>query len=1377
MKKTGKKLTAILLAAAMAVALMPSLGVQTVYAEEDYAAMSVEAGISAIEPGTRIWFGNVDQEEGETVQDTKWRVLETSEDRAMLISEELLDVIQYDTERGRDWNSSTSRDWCLNYYQNWKGTLIEKDAIALTSKHDDVYQTGEQEIFRKLDITNEHFFLLSAEEADTLFESNADRLAYYSNGESDYWWLRSDRPDRDDLAAFVWEGGAINNYFRHWYYGARPAFNLDLTQVLMTSSPEGKITDSLGQFTEIMPAESNERKLTLYDDERDFTVSLPENAELTAEVNYSSWSIPIGYSGAGDGENEYVSAILFGSDGEALFYGSFAQDSASGTASIALPAGLDVGSYELDLFSEQKNGVHASDYASAFTAVDLEVVEEIPVAFEAVSVAAGASVIEPGIRIWFGNVEQEEGETEPDTKWRILETSEDRAMLISEELLALMPFDDGDLDRSWNSCTARDWCLDYFDNWKGSLIEKSAIALTSKHDGVYQTGEHEIFGEQDITNEHFFFLSAEEADTLFKNNADRIAYGNWDGESYFWWLRSDRPDWQALAAFVWEGGSINNLWKSNSYGARPAFNLDLTPVLLTSSPEGKITGITGEFTAIEVVNSNERKLTLYDAERDFTVSLPADAKLTEGKNYSSWSIPIGYSGAGEGENEYVSAILRGSDGEALYYGSFAQGSESGTASIAIPAGLDIGSYELDLFSEQKNGVHASDYASAFTAVELEVVEDTPPVIDPSTLKMEFPDDRNVMASGDKATISLKVTDNGEITQVRVIYKGPGNWYRWFDLEPVGDDIWSGEFEVVSTTPPGQWKIRYFDAYDNAGNVSEVFNSNIVDYEDVLADLSEGDFTISTRYNLSFDENGGMGEMEPIPAFEGDELEVPGCAFTAPENKVFWGWNTVDVGTQGNYGTWYYPGDKITLGEDLTLYARWSDPALSICSYDMTQEKSSSGGKFTDLFGWGDPSYGCNNYTVMMGDEYSVTAIPDEWYEFVGWYNGKYIHEDEQGNPIQDAKPYLNEENLITTDLTCSFTVSGSMVLCPVFKEADPISIQNAKVVLSGTSFTYDGKVHKPTVKTIGGMTLDPATDYTLKIRDSKGATVSSPKEPDTYTITITGKGHYTGTTTATYKIIALTPTGITLKPAEADLATGATLQLQATVTPAGADPAVTWKSSNTGIATVDSSGKVKAKKYGKVTITATTVNGKKATSTIQTRFSDVNNPRKTYYVPVYWAVDNGITKSTVTFKPDNTVTRGEFVAFIWRMAGQPSSGAKLNFKDVNESTQFYAAIRWAVGKGIIKGYSDKTFRGDVGVTRGEAATMLWRFAGKPEPKTKKSPFSDLMESGADSYKAILWGYENKIINGSGGMFLKNDGCTRGNIVTFLHRYNKIVPTV
>ncbi|MDO4191655.1 MAG: Ig-like domain-containing protein [Erysipelotrichaceae bacterium] len=67
---------------------------------------------------------------------------------------------------------------------------------------------------------------------------------------------------------------------------------------------------------------------------------------------------------------------------------------------------------------------------------------------------------------------------------------------------------------------------------------------------------------------------------------------------------------------------------------------------------------------------------------------------------------------------------------------------------------------------------------------------------------------------------------------------------------------------------------------------------------------------------------------------------------------------------------------------------------------------------------------------------------------------------------------------------------------------------------------------------------------------------------------------------------------VSVSPETAQMFTGEKLQLQAAVLPSAAsDKTVTWKSSNTAVATVDSTGKVTAVSNGTATITATTRDG------------------------------------------------------------------------------------------------------------------------------------------------------------------------------------------
>jgi len=90
--------------------------------------------------------------------------------------------------------------------------------------------------------------------------------------------------------------------------------------------------------------------------------------------------------------------------------------------------------------------------------------------------------------------------------------------------------------------------------------------------------------------------------------------------------------------------------------------------------------------------------------------------------------------------------------------------------------------------------------------------------------------------------------------------------------------------------------------------------------------------------------------------------------------------------------------------------------------------------------------------------------------------------------------------------------------------------------------------------------------------------------------TIVGFGYVAGTSV----------TGVTINPNTLNLNVGANSTLTATVAPISAiNKNITWKSSNTNIATVDTKGKVIGKANGTATITVTTVEGSKtATCTV-----------------------------------------------------------------------------------------------------------------------------------------------------------------------------------
>ena len=97
-----------------------------------------------------------------------------------------------------------------------------------------------------------------------------------------------------------------------------------------------------------------------------------------------------------------------------------------------------------------------------------------------------------------------------------------------------------------------------------------------------------------------------------------------------------------------------------------------------------------------------------------------------------------------------------------------------------------------------------------------------------------------------------------------------------------------------------------------------------------------------------------------------------------------------------------------------------------------------------------------------------------------------------------------------------------------------------------------------------------------------------------------GSGVEAKCTVKVVKTLPVSPTKVSLNKTSASILKGKTLQLTATVAPSNAtDKTVTWKSSNTKVATVSTTGKVTAKAAGTATITCTTKTGsKKATAKI-----------------------------------------------------------------------------------------------------------------------------------------------------------------------------------
>lgn len=412
MKNRAKQWIGSLLAVCLVMAMLPAAA----FAADTGKAIQLVSDGSAANIGggqaDNVYFGNYYQSNGSTKDPVKWRVLSSGNQQLFLLSDQNLEVFQYHTEREYvTWDTSTIRSWLNGYgassntggssgidytgdnfldaaFSAKEQNAIVETAVVNDDNKDDNYGTNGE----GGNNTTDRIFLLSIAEADnrsyfpkysssrysanTPYVADGGRLGTYMNGEDegylDRWWLRSPGFD-NSMAAFieedggdVYEGDPVNTKGT----AVRPAFNLNLSDVLFTSAATGG--KSASGLTAVQNYSGNDWKLTLKDSTRSsFAIS---------NAKWSGNTLTFSYSGAQIGTNEYLSAIIE-ENGAITYYGRILQlTSASGTASLSLPSGVTLSdTTTLYVFNEQFNGDKRTDYASALSPIPAPAAEQPPV--------------------------------------------------------------------------------------------------------------------------------------------------------------------------------------------------------------------------------------------------------------------------------------------------------------------------------------------------------------------------------------------------------------------------------------------------------------------------------------------------------------------------------------------------------------------------------------------------------------------------------------------------------------------------------------------------------------------------------------------------------------------------------------------------------------------------------------------------------------------------------------------------------------------------------------------------------------------------------------------------------------------------------------
>ena len=138
-----------------------------------------------------------------------------------------------------------------------------------------------------------------------------------------------------------------------------------------------------------------------------------------------------------------------------------------------------------------------------------------------------------------------------------------------------------------------------------------------------------------------------------------------------------------------------------------------------------------------------------------------------------------------------------------------------------------------------------------------------------------------------------------------------------------------------------------------------------------------------------------------------------------------------------------------------------------------------------------------------------------------------------------------------------------------------------------------------------------------------------------------------------------------------------------------------------------------------------------------------------------------------TFKPQANVTRAEAAQmFATLLNGGTNFGTSQATKFSDASDDWYSkAINYVVGKGLISGYPNGTFKPNESITRAEFAQMISGYV--KNEKAGSSDFKDVKDHWAKDAIDKLYG--NKNVNGyPDGSFKPNAKITRAEAVTILN---------
>ena len=552
-----------------------------------------------------------------------------------------------------------------------------------------------------------------------------------------------------------------------------------------------------------------------------------------------------------------------------------------------------------------------------------------------------------------------------------------------------------------------------------------------------------------------------------------------------------------------------------------------------------------------------------------------------------------------------------------------------------------------------------------------------------------------------------------------------------------------------------------------------------------------------NYTISFDANGGQGNMESADAVYDQAATLPDCGFTN-DGMEFAGWATEAGGPVR-----YLPQDSVKNlsmdeGGEATLYAVWKTPVAEEQETRLTQLQQAFG------------SYSSQDYAAQ------------DWATLSGHYA-------QAADAIRDESDNDAMDTLVTDCVSV-------MAQVPTLDERAREAAQGWQAAVSAlrtayqgydlTEYTYDGQAAllsalEQAVQAVEGAEdqsqVQAAHDHGLtamaQVPNAEGETPELPPQPETpdepdgpgdsgntgsggsgggssgggSNNGSSGGGSGSGSSgnedsddSQDSNTVTITDdkTGTVTK-----VTTGADGSVGAVVTvPQGVDSVVVnipcTPAAGTVALLVEEDGSTQILPKSTVTADGLAVrldgSAKLRLTDNSKSFSDVEG-KSWYESGVQFAASRELLQGVGggRYAPMDTMDRAMLVTVLHRLERTPQ-GADSSFSDVEAGSWYADSVNWAAQAGIVQGVAPGSFAPHAPLTRESLAVLLYRYAEQQgldlSARSELSGFADSGAVSAWAEDALAWACASGLLEGDGGSLRPGATCTRAEASVILERF-------